>query len=360
MMRYCAVDDFTLDVLRDGGEWSEAEVFGNRAIVRVRAGPATLARIARGSDIPIQRIDDPELLRTTLRAKPVGHGGEIAFDSGAFQRCRTLAELLDDVLDDAQQDDVLRAVESLAQQADRQGHVCLRGAPWPRAVKLLALLGRMGYGLDRVSTGTFPTTGLLDNFNRANQGPPPSASWSTDIWGESAGGLRVVSNQCADEAGDGGDGWWNAATHGPNSEAYCDLSTADLWLEVYARLISPGTAGLDGYFLQILPAAGDEDARIFRIDNAIETQLGATYTAGTYGSGNQIGFELIGGTLTAYQNTGSWTPLFSRSDSAYGSAGYIGLSQGRGTARFDNLGGGTVVPTASVMAKMMLAQHGGD
>jgi len=44
--RYCAMGDFT-DVIRaDGGAWSETEVLGNRAVVKVRASDMTLTTIA--------------------------------------------------------------------------------------------------------------------------------------------------------------------------------------------------------------------------------------------------------------------------------------------------------------------------
>ena len=37
----------------------------------------------------------------------------------------------------------------------------------------------------------FPTTGILDDFNRGNEGPPPSANWTTLVQGH-----KVVSNAC--------------------------------------------------------------------------------------------------------------------------------------------------------------------
>lgn len=45
--RYCAMDDFTPQIIQtDGGYWSETEVLGNRAIVKVKAEPSTIATIA--------------------------------------------------------------------------------------------------------------------------------------------------------------------------------------------------------------------------------------------------------------------------------------------------------------------------
>jgi hypothetical protein len=39
------MDDFTADIVADGGSWSETEILGNHAIVKVNAAPATLATI---------------------------------------------------------------------------------------------------------------------------------------------------------------------------------------------------------------------------------------------------------------------------------------------------------------------------
>lgn len=40
--RYCAMQDFSDQINADGGEWSETEVLGNCALVKVRASAATL------------------------------------------------------------------------------------------------------------------------------------------------------------------------------------------------------------------------------------------------------------------------------------------------------------------------------
>lgn len=61
-IRYVVVDDLTATIRADGGDWSETEVLGQAAIVKVRASPATLALVAAlpGVDrIPVDRLDDP-------------------------------------------------------------------------------------------------------------------------------------------------------------------------------------------------------------------------------------------------------------------------------------------------------------
>jgi len=60
-VRYCAMDDFTQQILTDGGRWSETEILGDRAIVKVRASLATLDMIAAAPTfrrIPRDALDD--------------------------------------------------------------------------------------------------------------------------------------------------------------------------------------------------------------------------------------------------------------------------------------------------------------
>ena len=44
--RYVAIDDQTPQIYGEGGAWSESEVLGNRAVVKVRASDETLATLA--------------------------------------------------------------------------------------------------------------------------------------------------------------------------------------------------------------------------------------------------------------------------------------------------------------------------
>lgn len=45
-IRYCAMDDFTSQILADNGWWEETEVLGDRAIVKVKANVSTLNTIS--------------------------------------------------------------------------------------------------------------------------------------------------------------------------------------------------------------------------------------------------------------------------------------------------------------------------
>lgn len=62
--RYVSVDDFTDQVLADGGYWAESEILGNYALVKVRASAATLSAIAAAPGV--QRIPGSLQLSDTL------------------------------------------------------------------------------------------------------------------------------------------------------------------------------------------------------------------------------------------------------------------------------------------------------
>lgn len=60
--RYCAMDDFTTQIVADGGAWSECECLGDQAIVKVRASSATLTTINAAPGmlrVPLGLLDDP-------------------------------------------------------------------------------------------------------------------------------------------------------------------------------------------------------------------------------------------------------------------------------------------------------------
>ena len=62
---------------------------------------------------------------------------------------------------------------------------------------------------------------LLDDFNRANNGGPPGASWShlPTLSTAAANNLFVTNQAVAGLAGGNAD-YWNAQQFGPNSEAW--------------------------------------------------------------------------------------------------------------------------------------------
>jgi hypothetical protein len=197
---------------------------------------------------------------------------------------------------------------------------------------------------------TFPTTAILDTFTRANVGPPPSSSWTTDVRGFGDAGMKVssntvISNAVADAPAST---WWNVGTFGPSSESYMTLSTlitSGQKAGPMVRISGPGTANADGYAIHWVYASGGTDGiEIMRMDNGVFTQLGATISQ-DLAVGDSLGLEAIGSAITAYRkpSAGAWGSLGSRADATYSAAGFAGIYQESTAGAWVNFGGGTVV-----------------
>lgn len=72
--RYCAMDDYTAQIYGDGGQWTESEVLGNRAVVKVRAEAATLAIL----DSVFMRLPKDDL---DAPLADLSNGGKMAIDA---------------------------------------------------------------------------------------------------------------------------------------------------------------------------------------------------------------------------------------------------------------------------------------
>lgn len=194
----------------------------------------------------------------------------------------------------------------------------------------------------------FPTNAtLLDDFNRANVGPPPSASWTSQIFLSDNNALRVLSNQCGSSGtGSNQTAWWNPTTFGPDVEVYAQVPAFGLsghYAGLFARLTGTGTVASSGY---VFYAVGDSQAEFYRVVDGTYTAIGAAISQ-AWLPGDWMGFEVVGTTLTGYRKTGgAWSVVGTRTDSTYTGAGHIGLYTDNNTIRFDDFSGGPVV-TAS-------------
>lgn len=176
---------------------------------------------------------------------------------------------------------------------------------------------------------------LRDDFNRANEGPPPSSSWTTGINGSAASGLRVVSNQLKKQSTGAftvGSAYWNVADFGPDCElAVKFVGTAETndFVSVCGRLVNIGSGTTDGYEVEAKRTASSHEWRLGRWDDDVLTTLGATFTQ-ALASGDLIGLRMVGSSIEAWHKpaAGSWTQLATRTDSTYTAAGKAGLKLG--------------------------------
>lgn len=192
----------------------------------------------------------------------------------------------------------------------------------------------------------FPTTPILDTFNRPAEGPPPSADWTTAFIEDGTDGLKVVANQLRGNGSLSNEGYWNAI-FGPDTECHLKVPTMGdtLYLYLFLRLINIGSGTTDGYLMRFDKEAANDEWNIGRIDNSNVTFLHAGVQQ-EFVPGDSLGFEAIDDVLTAYYKpaAGAWQSVLSVSDATYGAAGRIGVMLRGGTMIADDFGGGTVVP----------------
>lgn len=188
----------------------------------------------------------------------------------------------------------------------------------------------------------YPTTSaVLDNFDRANEGPPMTG------WTDIDAGLQVISNAA------GGTTGANLSrlntSYGPDAEAWATVSTKPGAVTRYFGFEMRQTADTgDGYAAYAIDRSGTDTWEIYRVDNGTYTLLGSAVTGPEVTAGDQIGMERLGSAVAVYHFTaGAWTQIATRTDSTYTGTLYLALYVDDGTGRFDDFGGGTVVAAAT-------------
>lgn len=211
----------------------------------------------------------------------------------------------------------------------------------------------------------FPTTGVLDNFNRTAS--TLGANWShIHLYGTGecgANGTQAYHNVAQYAAYTMQH--WSAATFGADCEVYMTIATKITATDDTSSIVARCTnntdiSTMDGYQVSVLTQAGNDIVTIERIDNGTIVQLGASI-AQEISNGDSIGLECIGSTIKAYYKAsgGSWTELGSRTDATYGAAGYIGFYATSTTVtwRYDDFGGGTVVAAGGTAVPVFMQQY---
>jgi len=195
---------------------------------------------------------------------------------------------------------------------------------------------------------SFPSTSVIDNFDRANEGPPPTG-W-LELYQNGTTGLAISSNQLAPTiVSDNCSGYWTASTYGPDSEIYAIVANKGAVgdkIRLWFRTASPGViADVDGYAVSYSNLSGTDTIAIRKIVNGTSTTISSTISQ-EVANGDGLGMSVVGNDLVLYYKSGSgpWTALTTVTDTSITAAGYLGvdLSTGSGglTLRLDSISGG--------------------
>lgn len=187
---------------------------------------------------------------------------------------------------------------------------------------------------------TFPTTSVLDNFNRADG--VIGAAWSGDT-----GALQysVASNKL--DVLTGGLITWNAGKFGADQEVFLTYSTIDTDAGEVDLVLKQQTAGNGDELIEVLYSHANTRVEVWTNDTPTTgwTQRGANITGITLAAGDVFGASVdAAGFVRVYVNG---TEIGNRDCSAwphYAGTGFIGIwALSAGDAILDDFGGGDVV-----------------
>jgi hypothetical protein len=182
----------------------------------------------------------------------------------------------------------------------------------------------------------FPSTSVLDGFNRANGALGGS-------WVDQTSGFTINSNALVAGSGDSYIEW-NGATYGPNQEVFVTLSTIIAsGPEHNLMLKTQGTTWIAGH-LEVSYDAPTSQVLVYTFTPPGTWTPRATINGVTFAAGDQFGARAwADGSVQVFKNG---VRIGSASVAGWPYAalgGRIGLSVAKvPTARFDDFGGGTV------------------
>lgn len=208
-------------------------------------------------------------------------------------------------------------------------------------MKRLALALLLLASASSAAAQAFPSTGVLDQFNRADEALTATAPWVT--WPLISDNPAIISNQVGSPAA-AAKGSLYEVSHGPSVEYFVTLATvpADGQAMALTWRQSTTTTTDTRYFIDVIRVAGANNDTIGfgkAVAGVYTENIGGIITLATdLANSDVIGVRMVGSDLTIYRNG---TSIATRSDSAISSAGYGGLFLDNTTVRLDDFGGGT-------------------
>ena len=185
---------------------------------------------------------------------------------------------------------------------------------------------------------SFPTTGVLDTFTRADSSTTLGSNWTIDSTYNSL--LGISSNAAYQpDSSTQSMAYWNPSTFSGTIEAYMTEST--LWSANAAPKLScfTSTSSHNGYWVS--EKWSTSQVRIGIWNSGTATVLAAFSQA--FSAGDSEGMTITpAGVITAWYKPsgGAWTSLGTWTDTTY-SCSYIGFTAQDTTPRWTNFGGGS-------------------
>ena len=265
----------------------------------------------------------------------------------------------------------------VAQGSTLTGYALVSGA-WVQQVQATdttyapssALTGLGGDGasgaIDNFRSGSFiPSAPLLDDFNRSNQGPPPSGAWGGTVFAAEVG-AQVTSNAAR---GDSEAEHWSqlwGQTLGPDQDIEVTTATpmgAGNSTRLYARVEHEGSASVSGYVLRLYQdsgTSGSDQWTIERLDGGAATTIATNNTGQVASAGMHMRFVARGAQLVGYALVnGVWTEQVQAADSTYAPAlSRAGIGGAYSDGRLDDFRAGQLMPSAPLLDNFNRSNQG--
>ena len=213
---------------------------------------------------------------------------------------------------------------------------------------------------------SFPTTPVLDDFDRGDSATTIGGDWAMFMRSAGSYDMGISSKEAYNPDSEYNGLIYDAAQYGPACEVYAFLGTLpDLdsnGFKLYARQrdVVVDAWNFDGYRMLSYPYVDGGtkiNLSLARVDDNVETQLGASVGGLAGVNGDAFGMRLRGSSIEGwYRSSGeSWAWKLSRSDATYAAAGYLGFFSGsEGTWRMGPFGGGTVAGAGRLVDSLRL------
>lgn len=200
----------------------------------------------------------------------------------------------------------------------------------------------------------FPLGSVIEAFTGTDGTTPVNSNWSNDVLLKGSRGIKIASNEgIGNTASVFNTAWYNAATFGPDVEAWVTIPTVPALatdaVGILLRIVTPGTGTASGYSLLARKQAAVDTIEMNRTDNTVDTLLSPSVTQ-EFAAGDAFGLQAIGPYLTAFYKPsgGPWSSLFTRYDSTYTAAGYVALAIDNSSGKVDGFGAGSIVTATEV------------
>jgi PKD repeat protein len=186
----------------------------------------------------------------------------------------------------------------------------------------------------------FPSTAVLDNFNRANG--PIGGSWVDPVYNNAS--LSISSNALVQSCCTYGAPVWNGSIFGPDQEAYVTIAALTPGAPEHDLMLKLQTASYNAAHVEVRYDDARSGVYVATYDGASGWIDRGLPIATTFASGDRLGARAWGnGNVEIYKNG---VLLGTRSIAGWtyaASGGYIGMTLDGATAsRLDDFGGGNV------------------